>query len=216
MARPGSSPSDSALIVEGVNDKHVVRHTWFRHNGLDPESNQLPFQITEKEGKSQLLDDISIEVKAPNRLAVGFIVDADVGGDDTWRSIRERLRSADIEPPSAMDPAGTVIEPKSEFDPRVGVWIMPDNASEGELEDFVVQMVPATDPVWPKSENYIHSIPESERKFTEKKTTRAIVHAWLATREDPRQMGTAIRARDLQTNGELCQRFLAWLQRLFE
>ncbi len=93
---------------------------------------------------------------------------------------------------------------------------MPDNASPGELEDFVAQMVPTGDLVWPRAEHYIASIPESDRKFTETKTTRAIVHAWLATREDPRRMGTAIRAGDLQTNGDLCNRFLNWLQRLFE
>ena len=111
---------------------------------------------------------------------------------------------------------GVVIDPTSEFNPRIGVWIMPDNISDGELENFVAQMVPTGDPVWPRSEGYIASIPESEREFIEKKTTRAIVHAWLATREDPRQMGTAIRAGDLDIDSALCQRFLAWLQRLFE
>ncbi len=93
---------------------------------------------------------------------------------------------------------------------------MPDNVSGGELEDFVAQMVPESDPIWPKSKNYIASIGDSERRFSDKKTTRAIVHAWLATLEDPRQMGTAITARDLEVRGEPCQRFVRWLQRLFE
>ena len=92
---------------------------------------------------------------------------------------------------------------------------MPDNASPGELEDFVSQMIPPGDPVWPISQDYIERIPPEDRKFADGKTLRAQLHAWLAAREDPRQMGLAIRARDLNTDGELCQRFIKWLERLF-
>ena len=76
-------------------------------------------------------------------------------------------------------------------------------------------MIPDGDPVWPTSQQYISSIPEQDRKFAENKTLRAQIHAWLAAREDPRQMGLAIRARDLEINGSLCQTFLNWLTRLF-
>ena len=92
---------------------------------------------------------------------------------------------------------------------------MPDNTSSGELEDFVVQMVPAKDTVWPKSQRYIDAIPQQDRKFSEQKTQRAKLHAWLAAREDPRRMGSAIGARDLEIDGVLCRAFLAWLQALF-
>ena len=99
--------------------------------------------------------------------------------------------------------------------PRVGVWLMPDNQSPGELEDFVAQMIPDGDPVWPLSQDYIDGIPVSDRKFAHGKTLRAKIHAWLAAREDPRQMGLAIRARDLDIGGDLCTRFTAWLDMLF-
>ena len=82
--------------------------------------------------------------------------------------------------------------------PRVGIWLMPDNQSLGELEDFVAQMIPDNDPVWPLSQDYISRIPEEHREFAENKTSTAEVYAWLATREDPRQMGAAIGARDLE------------------
>lgn len=214
--RPNSTPSAFALVVEGSSDKHVVRHIWFRQSRLAPDITQLPFVIAEKEGKPRLLEDIRIEATTPNRLAVGFIVDADVNAIDTWQSVRNRLGTANIRAPSALDQSGVVIEPATEFDPRIGIWIMPDNSSPGELEDFVAEMVPGNDTVWPKSKSYILNITESERRFSEKKTTRAIVHAWLAAREDPRQMGTAIRSSDLEITGELCQRFVGWLERLFQ
>ena len=92
---------------------------------------------------------------------------------------------------------------------------MPDNQSPGELEDFVAQMIPGGDPVWPLSQNYIEGIPAGDRKFASGKTLRAKIHAWLAAREDPRQMGLAIRTRDLDINGAVCTRFTNWLTRLF-
>lgn len=54
--------------------------------------------------------------------------------------------------------------------PRVWVYLMPDNASTGELEDFVMQMIPEGDPVWPRFKRYIGEIPQADRKFPEIKT----------------------------------------------
>ena len=147
-----------------------------------------------------------------------------------------RLRAENIEVPSSPELAGTIIDST----PRVGIWLMPNNTSPGELENFVSEMIPADDPVWPLSETYIDDIPQAQRKFTEKKILRAKIHlcnvsrinrmrlftekkilrakihAWLATREDPRQMGAAIGAHDLQVDGTLSTAFANWLQRLFE
>ena len=90
---------------------------------------------------------------------------------------------------------------------------MPDNCSVGELEDFVVQMIPVGDRVWPLSERYIDEIPNPA--FRPGKALRAKLYAWLAAREDPRHIGLAIRAQDLDVDGDLCRRFVAWLTRLF-
>ena len=57
--------------------------------------------------------------------------------------------------------------------PSIGVWLMPDNQSTGELEDFVAQMIPPGDPVWPRSEYYIEGIPEPDRKFTDGQDTES-------------------------------------------
>ena len=48
-----------------------------------------------------------------------------------------------------------------------------------------------------------------------KKLHRAELHAWLATMKEPRQMGLAIEARDLQIDGILAVKFVKWLRRLF-
>ena len=82
---------------------------------------------------------------------------------------------------------------------------MPDNKGSGELEDFVYNMIPVNDPIFPRAKRYIDEIPENDRKFTDGKLTRAHVHAWLATRKKPRPMGTAITAGDLLHDASIRQ-----------
>ena len=195
------------LLVEGPNDKHVVEHLYWKRFGAEP-----PFDVVDKGGYDRLRDAIGPELKAPGRRAVGIVVDANDDPGSRWTAVTDLLRGAleevEIKNPT---PGGMIVQ----SEPRVGVWLWPDNTSGGEIEEFVARMIPSGDQVWPLSERYIESIPVSQRRFTEKKTGRAKLHAWLATREDPRVMGTAIRAGDLEVNGLLATRFAGWLQELF-
>lgn len=193
------------LLVEGTDDKHVVRHLAGRHDDM-PE-----FCIADKEGRNNLLEDIGAELRKPGRRAIGILVDANDDLEDRWKAVAGRLREENVEVPDNPETGGTIVDGT----PRIGIWLMPDNGSSGELEDFVSEMIPEDDPVWPRSQRYIDGIPEDHRKFTGKKIQRAKLHAWLATREDPRLMGAAIRARDLQVDGPLSTTFADWLRRLF-
>lgn len=70
--------------------------------------------------------------------------------------------------------------------------------------------------MWPLSEDYIERIPKANRRFAEGKTLRAKVHAWLATREEPRRMGSAIGVGDLNAHVEASKGFVSWLRELFD
>ena len=205
------SPSNNSkvLLVEGQDDKHVVRHLCYKI-GLEKD-----FCIRVKGNIDELLDAISLEIKAPGLNSIGIVADANDDLDARWRAVsdrfRDRLREADIKPPDAPSSEGTIIDST----PRIGVWLMPDNRSPGELEDFVQTMIPAGDPVWPRSRQYIDGIPDESRKFIPKKKSRAELYAWLATRKDPKLMGAAIGAEDLWIDGALCTSFAAWMRRLF-
>lgn len=183
-----------------------VVHNLCRSNGGMPK-----FQIIDKGGWDELRRGIRGEVLVEGRSAIGIMVDADDSLDSRWQAITERLQAAGIAAPGRPVPNGTIISGR----PRVGIWVMPDNQSAGELEGFVAGMIQPTDPVWPLSENYVDGIPEEHRKFTGRKIVGAKVHAWLAARRRPRQMGTAISAGDLDTNAAEAQAFLEWLRDLF-
>ena len=76
-------------------------------------------------------------------------------------------------------------------------------------------MIPNDDVVWPLSQAYVDGIPEPDRRFSDRKIVRAKVHSWLATREEPRLMGAAIGAGDLDMDAPGAIRLMEWLRRLF-
>ena len=202
----GDTPARRVLLVEGNDDKHVVEHLCRRNQNDIPELEIIP-----KQGIDRLLDGISLEVKTQDREVVGILVDANDDLNARWEAIQDRLTQTDITPPKELKPEGTIIEGR----PRIGIWIMPDNCSDGELENFVEKLLPANDPVWPLAKCYIDGIPSCDRKFKSGKIQRAKIHAWLATREEPRKMGAAIGVGDLDATAQIAKKFIKWLQRLF-
>lgn len=197
------------LLVEGEDDKHVVRRL------QDLRLSDVEFGVEDKHGIDKLIEAIVPEINAPGRVAVGILADANSDPMTRWADISEQLRSAGIEETPAAPVSGGAIIDGDDGLPRVGIWLMPDNRSTGEIEDFVKHMVPCGDPVWPLAEKYIEDIPVDERKFVSGKTSKAELHAWLATRTKPGRMGAAIGRGDLQTEGDLCADFLRWIEKLF-
>ena len=198
----------NVLMVEGLSDYHFVRQL------LDQLELGLEFEVSDRSGLSGVLDSTYAEVAAPHRDVVGILIDADDDLDTRWREVADRLSSAGVSVPSSPDVDGTVIDATADR-PRVGIWLLPDNQSPGELEDFVIDMIPESDLVWPRSVDYVDGIPISEREFSEGKTDRAKLYAWLATRRQPPHIGAAIGAGDFDLSGERCRLFIGWLERLF-
>lgn len=212
-----SNPTiDRLLLVEGNSDLHVVKTL------LQNTKNRNQFRIKPTSGINQLLKNIPNDLQDPTFTrnspmpALGYVVDADDDRMAIWKELKTRFQGESIPEqyrvylPDGPDHEGTIVM-RSRPRLKVGVWVMPDNKGSGELEDFLASMVPREDTDWPLARKYVHS---TERKFG-KKRTRAEVWAWLATRMYPGRLDEAIKNGDLNINDELCQRFMAWLNRLF-
>ena len=195
------------LLVEGESDEHVVDHLRRRVQTISA------FEIRRAGNVSGLLNAIEPEVLADGRRALGILVDADDCPASRWAELRDRLEAVAIETPASPEPGGVIVPPTN--GPRVGVWMMPDNRSPGELEDFVRTMIPECDPVWPRARDYVDGIPREHRRFRPGKALRAQVYAWLATREVPGRMGAAIGAGDLDVGTPSGLEFANWLRLLF-
>ena len=127
MARLAGPPPRRVLLVEGQDDEHVAEHIWWRHRA------EPTFCTLVKDGVDKLLDAIDTEIQAPGLQAMGILVDANDDVSARWDAVKGRLALAKVDLPHSPDPSGTIIDSR----PRVGVWLMPDNGTPGELEDFV-------------------------------------------------------------------------------
>lgn len=203
-----SAPS-RLLLVEGVDDRHVVRH-------IRKKAPDMPFfEIVDKNGVENLLRAISVEVKVPGRTALGIMVDANTRIQSRWKSIAGRLRMADVALPPDMAGDGTIIRSDDDegLGVKVGVWVMPNNKEQGQIEDFIAKLVPEEDPVWPLAQQYICRIPENHQPTD---VAKATLHTWLAARRSgPLRMGEAIGSGELHLKGVDADRFASWLKRLF-
>ena len=214
------------LLVEGQDDKHMVGqlcdqcplfsadrsgHDW----SVTLISNSQTFAIKETGSQSELLDAIHLEVAVSGRKVLGMVLDADRDLKKCWANIEEKFSQTRVQLPVVPDPAGTIVH-EQDLHPRIGIWLMPDNKSRGELENFALRMMSRHDAIWPLSRSYIDNIPEGDRKFRPSQTDKAKLYAWLATRREPGRMGAAVGAGDLEINGPLCRDFFKWLVRLFE
>ncbi len=221
-----SGPDTGVLLVEGIDDKHMVWHLCDRDPALFStdrkgvlfrvtlRTQSSTFQIMEQDGRPNLLKAINTQVKAIGQSPFGIVIDADDDLNQCWREVVKEFDGTGVQLPPSPNPSGTIV-PQQGFTPKVGIWLMPDNQSHGELEDFALLMIRQNDPVWPKSHSYIDSIPMPDRKFVPQKTDKAKVHAWLSTRKEPGRLGAAVGADDLDVAGPLCRVFLDWLVRLF-
>lgn len=197
------------LWVEGKDDSAVVQSLCRQH--------RLPqvFVVTERGGIPEILKGLPIEVRAPGLECYGIVVDANGDLDARWRTIRDLLMiNGYPEVPKSPASEGIVI-PAPVNRPRMGVWIMPDNGSSGMVEDFAARLIPADDRLWPRAAEAIEAIPPEDRRFTEVRHSKALIHTWLSWQEDPGSpMGQAITKGDLDAEAPLARRFVDWLRRL--
>ena len=224
MMRP-SRPAERILLVEGQDDKHIVWQICRRNAASFAATRQgyamrvallsagTEFLIDERGSRSEVISAIRQEATTRRR-AMGVLIDADADPTQCWEELATGFSRTTVSFPNTPNPAGVII-PEQPGQPRIGVWMMPDNQSAGELEDFVRQMIPSAAPVWPEAQRYIDNIPPGIREFAPDKTDKAKLYAWLSTRREPSRMGAAIGDGDLETTGPLCQTFITWLADLF-
>lgn len=207
----GASPT---LYVEGDADFHFVEELRKKY------SVNSSWRTEAKTGFASVMKVARDAVVKRGAPTVGIVVDADLNLDCRWDEIAKHFARPEvvnkraISLPNRPCRRGTIIEQDAGF-PRIGIWVMPNNSLPGELEDFVVKMVPTKDAIWRKTEHYVNGIACDDRRFEPEKTDRAKLYAWLATCQKPPYIGFAISNCELNVQTPNCQLFVDWLTRLF-
>lgn len=148
----------------------------------------------------------------------GIIVDADTSAVNLWDSIRNRLLRSDLrfEGHGNSDDISTSPQKKGlilNTRPRIGVWIMPNNEGEGEVEDFIINLVSSDDNIWKLADEYIEKACKIDS--TIKKKSKAKLHSWLAACDPNRQPGAALDVKRLNWDSENWKNFESWAKKLF-
>lgn len=204
------------LYVEGRDDRAVIceiaqYHKFaprFHVEEYDPDGEAIL-------GITNLLRRLPVLLKIGNFDRLGIVVDADSDLASRWQSVKTILENAGYNGlPGVPDPAGTIVD--GGVLPRVGAWIMPDNAAPGMLEDFVLAMVPPGDLLRSRAEQCVNEVVALDRRFPEAHGRKALIHTWLAWQKVPgTPQGLAVRRQYLDADCPHVSAFLGWLTRLF-
>lgn len=210
------------LLVEGSEDSNIVYHL-LAHYKLPIAERGRPFpgriSIDAGRGVDYLLESLPIRLKAMRTeqptARLGIVLDADSDLQSRWAALQRRLIPFGY---SGMAQApvneGTIVETPGL--PIVGIWLMPNNQTSGEIEDFIQLLVPANDSLLPLAEQTVQALPPHERRFPVHDERKAIVHTWLAWQAEPgRPMGQAITKRYLDPTAPSAAQFVAWVRRVF-
>ena len=160
----------------------------------------------------QLLADTSIT-------NIGIIVDAnDEGPQKRWETIKSQLAHvfpSKILASISLSGNGIVIE-EQEL-PSVGVWIMPDNLSNGYLEHFLGNLIADDDSNLAFAEKTIGDLMgQVYCQFSISKQQKAVLHTWLAWQKEPgKSLGAAVKAGYFNIHAPIVQPFLTWFSKTF-
>ena len=200
------------LLVEGINDKHVINNLLKAHK-LESE-----ITIRDKEGITNILATLKTEVDA-NQDFLGIVVDANASLDARWQSLTDRLKNEEIgysDVPANPVKEGLILESEG-FLPKLGIWVMPNNELVGKIENFIRLLVAEErENLWQLAEKVVGEIPAEERLFADKDIIKAKVHTFLAWQDEPgRPMGESVTRRYFQTDAQEALNFIEWIRQLY-
>ena len=138
-------PGRKILLVEGRDDKHVLKHIC-GDRGLP----RLGLRIKPLGNVERLLENFPVRLRASNEEgdAVGVVIDADTDLESRIGSLStvglRRLVTYKFHQ-SLILTARYYTPPPNSLLPTAGIWIMPDNKTAGILEDFLRFLIPQPD-----------------------------------------------------------------------
>ena len=163
------------LLVEGIDEVRLF-------GALAKDIGAADIQIRDYQGKGNLRRFLGVLPQVPGYLeleSIGVTRDADENSDSAAKSVRDALRAAGFPVPDSPL--------ESAYDGKIAVryLIIPPNSKTGALEDVCLASV-AEDPAMVCVESYFGCIEQSALDGPKEKwMSKAKVHAFLSSRENP-------------------------------
>jgi hypothetical protein len=218
---PQLTTSHNILIVEGPNDKHVIK-ALLPHRDF---TLLLPEEYAGEDAQQKSATGIDALLRAlPRRLkqedvkTLGIVVDADLNVENRWKSVCTRLTQVGYTKlPKSPPVEGYILESPDPFLPRFGAWLMPNNQDIGTTEDFIRLLIPATDELSSQADRILNELEALKiQQYPKKDRGKAFINTWLAWQKDPElRIGQAITAKVLEKDAPIAASFTDWLRKLF-
>lgn len=204
--------TDKVLLVEGVDDCHVVMALCQAHQVSEG------FGIYECGSDYKVLQRLSTLIKRsePPQI-IGIMLDVDSNKHtlaSRWQGIKDKLREHDYDFPANPDINGTIVS-EIEDKPKLGFWFMPNNQDCGMLEDFCAELAEPSSLAFAQ-ECVAKARSQELTTFKEVHTIKAVIHTYLAWQDEPGYpLGKAISSQALRSNNDIATKFTDWLNDLF-
>ncbi|MBF0129039.1 MAG: hypothetical protein HQL33_03510 [Alphaproteobacteria bacterium] len=206
------------LLVEGNDDMYAVIQLMAEHIPWGNTKDKWPVRIEPRNGIDEVPNrfDIPTRLKSREVEILGIIVDADEVFADRWTRLRELCQEGFPDLPDVLPETGLIAE--NDEGKRLGIWIMPDNASRGMLETFLRFLVPQQqDPIWEKAQKAVDEAIALGAKCRPAHRDKSNIHTWLAWQDPPGEaFGNALVKKILDPHAPHAAPFVDWFCALFQ
>ena len=171
LKKPIVLEKEKLLLVEGTHEEKFFQRVFKKEN-----INNV--QILNIVGKTRFREQLEILPKMDgffNIKSIGLVRDADENFEGAFTSLVNALKNAGIShPQKAME--------FTDSNPRVGIFITPDNQNSGSLEDLCLNSV-QSDPVLSCANDYLECLKKIKNAEHPHKA-KALVQVYLAKEDD--------------------------------
>ncbi len=201
------------LVVEGENSDSQTITRLMCHYWPD-----IPVLIESGGGVSEILekDFISTQIKKSSDEILGFLFDADTDSNARFTSFRYLCMDYFPNIPEHLPANGLVaVNAKGK---RLGLWIMPDNRSSGNIEVFLKYLVPDKQlPLWQHAVKSVTEAKSHGADYRDCHVDKANLYTWLAWLDKPGQSpGWALAKKILDPYAESALPFVKWFMELYQ
>lgn len=213
----GDPSNPKRLIVEGNDDKYAVWALMRAYVDWPQEEQKWPVWIKTGGGAEKILerDYLAVMLKTSGLKTLGVVLDADENPRGRYASIRNRCSGMFPGLPETIPTSGLIAENELQ---RFGVWIMPDNVSEGSLETFLRLMIPEESaPLWAHATESVSRAIALDAPCRGCHVGKANLYTWLAWQDPPGQSGgTALTRKILDPHSVSSGPFVKWFRDLYQ
>ncbi|MCX7098059.1 MAG: hypothetical protein NTV43_09185 [Methylococcales bacterium] len=230
MAEAKAIDSSKILLVEGDADRNLFTQLC-KSLPYSPEirvASPRDLNPKSRDGKQAVLKQTSILLKQFADLETGsqrclaVVIDADykaeggLGYQKTVEQFESIVAELGYLPVSDLSNNPGLIFQHSDGLSDLGLWVMPNNDSDGMLEDWIKDCIHQDEkPLFTHAESIVEAL--NPKRFKPIHLSKAEVATWLAWQEQPGHgLYLTVTGQLLDANKPLYSDLIAWLKHIFE